>query len=391
MTASAVNAIALESAFHEFNERSAVLENSYRDLQQQITRLTAELSASQSARHKELLEKERLGKELARTLDALPGAVVVLNVEGIVRKRNKKAMELLNQPLIGRSWAEIVKREFSSANAGEGELRLADGRILSLQRRRLGTGAGAILLLTDVTDGRRMAEMLARHQRLSAVGEMTARLAHQIRTPLASALLYASQLSAEPDSKNGVPGRIVSRLRELDRLVTDTLQFVGGAHHDDENICVAELLHDVAETGRAHCADGLRVTISLEDDALRARGNRDALKGALLNLLDNAAGASSDTGSIELGAVCESDRLCLTVTDNGPGIPPDIRTQMFEPFFTTKPQGTGLGLAVVQSVADAHDGDVLIDSTAGGTTVALCIPLQTSVNKDAQAWETACA
>ncbi|MBT8085362.1 MAG: ATP-binding protein, partial [Woeseia sp.] len=90
-------------------------------------------------------------------------------------------------------------------------------------------------------------------------------------------------------------------------------------------------------------------------------------------------------------AVCESDRLCLTVTDNGPGIPPDIRTQMFEPFFTTKPQGTGLGLAVVQSVADAHDGDVLIDSTAGGTTVALCIPLQTSVNKDAQAWETACA
>ncbi len=376
---SATHAATLESAFHAFNERSQLLESSYRELQQQVAQLTAQLQASQSARHRELLEKERLSEQLSRTLDALPGAVVMLDTFGTIIERNDNAAALLNQPLLGRPWAEIVKREFTPAGNADGELQLNDGRIISLQRRSLMAGQGEILLLTDVTESRRLGELLARHQRLSAIGEMTARLAHQVRTPLASALLYASQLPAAGSVQESLGTRIVARLRELDRMIDDMLQFAGGARHDDEDILVAALLHDVADTGRARCATDVRIVVSIADNTLRIAGNRGALKGALLNLLDNAAAACRRDGIVELGAVREADKLCLTVTDNGCGIPPNARAKIFEPFFTTRPQGTGLGLAVVRSVAAAHDGDVLVETSSSGTTFAICVPAPAEV------------
>lgn len=379
MTTNANNAASLESAFHAFNQRSELLEKSYRDLQQQVLRLTAELQASHTARHRELLAKERLSEQLARTLDALPGAVVMLDAFGTIIERNGNAAALLNQPLLGRPWAEIVKREFSPADNADGELQLNDGRIISLQRRRLADAQGEILLLTDVTESRRLGDLLARHERLSAIGEMTARLAHQVRTPLASALLYASQLPAADSSAESLGTRIVARLRELDRMITDMLQYAGGVRHDDEEISVAHLLRDVADTGRARCASDVRIVVSIADETLRMAGNRDALKGALLNLLDNAAVACRRDGLVELGAVRDGDRLCLTVTDNGCGIPPDARAKIFEPFFTTRAQGTGLGLAVVRSVVEAHDGEVLVESANSGTTIALCVPLPAKV------------
>ncbi len=374
MIASEMNAASLESAFNAFNEQSALLEHSYRELQQEVASLTQQLDASQSARHRELLEKERLGEQLASTLEALPGAIIILDSNGAISEANGKATELLNQPLLGRPWAEIVKREFTPVDNADGELQLNDGRILSLQRRRLGEERREILLLTDVTESRRMADMLAHHQRLSAIGEMTARLAHQIRTPLASALLYAEQISPGDKSPKTPAKRIIDRLRELDRMVIDMLQFAGGARHDDEGINVERLLADVAETGAAQLLGDARIAVHIADSDLRVAGNRGALKGALLNLLDNALQACTNDGHVELSAVRDGDRVCLTVTDNGCGIAASQHEQVFEAFFTTRPQGTGLGLAVVRSVAEAHAGKVVLDSGESGTTVALCLP-----------------
>jgi two-component system sensor histidine kinase FlrB len=98
------------------------------------------------------------------------------------------------------------------------------------------------------------------------------------------------------------------------------------------------------------------------------------LKGALLNLVNNALQACGANARIELGAVRSNNQICLTVTDNGDGISDEIRSRIFEPFFTTRPQGTGLGLAVVRSVADVHNGEVLVDSGPKGTTFAICLP-----------------
>ncbi|MCB1844770.1 MAG: hypothetical protein KDI09_17540, partial [Halioglobus sp.] len=309
MIASAIKAAMPESAFKAFNERSQLLESSCRELQHKVASLTDKLTESETARHSQLIEKEALGERLAQTLEALPGAVLVFDSTGSISECNEQAATLLNQPLLGRSWPEIVKREFILADKTDDELQLRDGRVLKLQRRRIGRSMREILLLTDVSASRLQTEMLARHRRLCAIGEMTARLAHQIRTPLASALLYASQLSSGHDPDTSPGSKLLARLRELDRTVNDMLHFASGSQQDDEGIDVELLLAEVAETGALQLGSRSRISVNIADSHLRIAGNRGALKGALCNLLDNALIACGESGRIELGAWRDADRI----------------------------------------------------------------------------------
>jgi len=373
LAATAINQENLRLAFDAFNQQSSVLEASYRQLQCKVESLTAQLRAAHDARHRELIEKERLGSRLARTLEALPGAVIVLDGNGIIQESNGRATELLNRPLHGRAWSEIVQREFRNGESADGELRLRDGRWLSLSRRPLVSEPGEILLLADVSESRHMAELLQRRERLSCIGEMTASLAHQIRTPLASALLYASQIASESAPREKLAAKISDCLQELGRMVEDMLRFASGARRMNDTVAVTELLQDVVDSfAPQQGATALHILQTGRD--LKVAANRDAVKGALVNLVSNALQACGDAPRVELGAERTGDSICLTVTDNGQGIADDVRPHLFEAFYTTRPQGTGLGLAVVRAVAAAHDGEVLVDSGCAGTTFALCLP-----------------
>ena len=230
--------------------------------------------------------------------------------------------------------------------------------------RRIPQGDARLELLED---------LLERQDRLSAMGQMTARLAHQVRTPLASALLYASQLEATSPKQQAVVEKLTRRLREVGRMMDDILGFVRGAQRGRETVVVAELLEDVADTF-APARDSGAVSIVTLQRELSFTGNREAIKGALVNLLCNALEACGASPRIELGAECRGHSLWLTVTDNGPGIASEHLPRLFEPFFTTRPKGTGLGLAIVHAVAQAHGGEVLVDSAPGNTTFALCLP-----------------
>lgn len=160
-------------------------------------------------------------------------------------------------------------------------------------------------------------------------------------------------------------------------MVDDMLRFAGGVRQVGESIPVAGLFQEVMEDVVARVHRSVNVTIEVPESTLTRlaiKGNRGALKGALLNLVENAAQASGDGGRVELSAWQSFDSVWLAVTDNGHGIDPDTRARLFEPFFTTRPQGTGLGLAVVRSVAEAHDGQVLCHSGPGGTVFAIRIP-----------------
>lgn len=371
-----MNVEALASAFTAFNQQAGLLEAEYRALQTQVGSLSGQLRSEQSARHRELLEKERLGDRLSKMLEVLPGAVLVIDGAGIIREHNNKARELLNRPLTGCPWSEIVRREFCPGKSADGELKLRDGRWLSLARRTLDNEPGEILLLSDVTESRRMSDLLHRRDRLSCVGEMTASLAHQIRTPLTTALLYATQLERKvADGQQKVARKITSRLQDMAGMVDDMLQYSGGAKRSGETTVVAELFRDVVDEIAPRLPQEFSLTIEIANPHLTIDGNREALKGAVLNLANNAVQACRDPGRMELAACLCNDQVCLTVSDNGHGISGETRTRLFEPFFTTRPQGTGLGLAVVRSVAEAHDGQVLFHSNALGTVFAICIPL----------------
>ncbi len=382
MAASAMDAQQLHSAFELFNRQSDLLEQSYRELTDKVERLTDELNEARSARLIELVEKERLSQRLALLLETLPGAIVVIDGNGVIQQQNSEAVRLLNEPLNGCSWANIVRREVRKGGSKDGNIQLRDGRWLSLSRRPLKDEPGEILLLADVTDSRRMTELRQRQERLTAIGEMTAEFAHQVRTPLASAMLYAAQIDRTSEAQARVADKVVERLNDLGRMVNDMLGFAKGGHRAEEDVDVRDLFLDIRATLRPQL--GERTTLDLlidgtsvdrgDANAFVIAANSDALKGALINLIMNSSQAADGHAHIQLGAWRDDDWIFFTVTDDGPGIEADVMPHLFEPFFTTRPQGTGLGLAVVQDVARSHGGDVRAESLRRGARFTLRLP-----------------
>jgi two-component system sensor histidine kinase FlrB len=179
---------------------SRELDLSYRDLQGQVQRLTDELAASRSARLRELGEKERLLARLSSLVSVLPGGVLLLDSGNRVRDANPEALDLLGEPLIGERWADVAARHPALRDRGreaQSDAAFGGGRHLSVSSRSLDSHGEQVVLITDTTQLHDLQQQLGRRQRLAALGEMAARLAHQIRTPLSSTTLYLAQLTRE--------------------------------------------------------------------------------------------------------------------------------------------------------------------------------------------------
>jgi len=190
----------LENAFQVFNQVSEQLAVSYRQLQERVFQLSRELAAARTERMRQLAETERLAHWMAQLLDALPAAVVVIDDSGFIQQFNPAAEILFSDLTEGGLWSDVQETQFIPGQQGD-EYRLNSGRLVSMTRRTLHPEPGQILLMLDITTTRDLQERLERRQRLSAMGEMAAQLAHQIRTPLSSALLYTAHLSRDDLSR----------------------------------------------------------------------------------------------------------------------------------------------------------------------------------------------
>jgi len=358
-----------------FQERSGLLERSYHGLQLKVEALTRKLNSEQSARLKEQKTSEQLGKRLAHLLEALPGGVVVIDMSGAVLQNNSEAARLLGEPLRGCSWSAIVKRAATGRSTEDGIIVLKSGIEISLSRRPLSNESGEVILLTNVTDSRRMAELRSRKERLSAIGEMTAEFAHQVRTPLSAALLYAAQLDTATAEQQCAAEKITSRLTDLGRMVDDMLHFAAGTRTAHDIVNVKDVVASAVQSVDGQLKPDTAISFVVTDERLCVAGNEDALVGAIVNLITNADQAFTRHGRIVVSARRSNDTVSISVSDNGPGIPAEHRPRVFEPFFTTRPQGTGLGLAVVAQVAAAHGGAASVSSSKLGTTFTLELPL----------------
>ncbi|MBL8535619.1 MAG: PAS domain-containing protein [Betaproteobacteria bacterium] len=381
----------LEAAFSLFNQASTQLASAYADLQARVDRLAGELAVANGELKRQFLEKEALSERLRLLLDALPGGVVVLDGEGRVIEANPAARAWLGDELAGQRWAAVASaRLVATPGAQEWTLVAPKGaRRLTVSESPLDASGGRILLLNDVTDAVKLRHQLEHHKRLSAMGEMAAGLAHQLRTPLATALLHTANLArsdlSEADRQR-FSERVRERLRHLERMIQDMLQFVRGQPAADEAVDVAEVLADVSQTIEPQMqARGVSFRVLGDAAARQVRGDRKALAGALLNLLENAMQATPEGGTVTLSAETVKQEIRIHVIDTGRGMEPEVRRRVFEPFFTTRQEGTGLGLAIVRSVANAHGGDADVESDPGqGSDFVIRLPLLGPVPEEVQ-------
>ncbi|MDR8366214.1 ATP-binding protein [Pseudomonas sp. JL3] len=379
--------LGLEQAFALFNQMSSQLTDSYSMLEARVTELKGELAVVSAQRMQELAEKERLANRLQNLLDLLPGGVIVIDAQGIVREANPAASELLGRPLEGELWRHVIARCFAPREDDGHEISLKDGRRLSIATRSLDAEPGQLVLLNDLTETRHLQDQLARHERLSSLGRMVASLAHQIRTPLSAALLYASHLTEQElpvETQQRFAGRLKERLHELEHQVRDMLVFARGELPLTDRVTPKMLMQSLQAAALTHVQD-LPIRWQCDSHAGELLCNRDTLVGAILNLIENAVQASAGDVRLKVHLYTRGNNLRLCVSDSGSGIDTKVLARLGEPFFTTKTTGTGLGLTVVKAVARAHQGELLLRSRPGrGTCAQVILPLFSGEEPSAQ-------
>ena len=263
----------------------------------------------------------------------------------------------------------------------------------------------ATAIFQDISDSKRLQALHIRAERLEAVAELSASLAHEIRNPLASIRSATEQLArrraaiapfAEDDDEGVLHGLVVREADRLSRLLGDFLDFARARVTRVAAMDVGAVVHAAATLAASHPdrGEGTEVRVQCESDLPHLDGDEDLLHRAVFNLVLNAVQAAGAGGHVDVN-VCrrialeraafsaplhhEGDLIVITVTDDGPGIPTELRERLFEPFVSSKIGGTGLGLPVVYRAVEAHRGVVLVDVLPVGTRFSVLLPIAASV------------
>ena len=363
---------------------------------------------------------ERLQAELAsvrlRAADILGNirsGIITVDEFGALQYANPLASELLGLPLetaIGlavlddlRRVAPVVGNALDRSLRDQVHLSRAEG-LLSNDGRTFPVGVTttsspgtayvprtATAIFQDISDQKRLEQLNLRAQRLEAVAELSASLAHEIKNPLASIRSAVEQMTRRPaaDEDERTLGNLVLRESDrLSRLLTEFLDFARVRVTKVEPVDLAQIAKGASALAFAHPGRSAGVTLDVQvpDLPMRFDGDEDLLHRALFNLVLNAMQAAPEAsvvrvtarplehGQLPHGVPFERGAFEIVVADQGPGIALDVRERLFEPFTTTKPGGTGLGLAVTHRAIESHRGYILVDTDEQGTRFTVLLP-----------------
>ncbi|HWP35948.1 MAG TPA: ATP-binding protein [Gemmatimonadales bacterium] len=362
---------------------------------------------------REVLQREvtRLRLEAGDILRNIGSGVVTVDGDGNLAYANPAAQALLGTEmtaLVGRPIVEFLKARspelwaaiVSTQRRGERTVR-AEGRIVNngqafpigLTTTALqvepGSPPSVTAIFSDISDQKRLEELHLRTERLEAVAELSASLAHEIRNPLASIRSCVEQLSRSKRAtadEQVLAGLVVRESERLSRLLNEFLDFSRVRATRHEPLDLLQVARAAVDTVREHpdCLPGAQVEVVGEPAPLE--GDADLLHRVILNLVLNSVQAAGSRARVVVAVrparaqdvptgVHIEDSVLVSVSDNGPGIAPEIRERIFQPFVTGRAGGSGLGLAIVHRAVQAHRGVVLADkSDDRGTTFTVLLP-----------------
>jgi len=365
------------NALSALSQVSQHLSNSYQYLEQQVRVLNDALAKFDTEKTQYLFEKEALSAQLDSLIEAIPSAAIVLDTQHKVIAANDSAKWWLHDDILGLNWEAVQADCLIRHETLADQYSLKSGRVVAMSTSTLGVQAGQLVLLSDKTeqqDGNKHAE---HKTKLSEMGAFSASLAHQIRSPLASALLYASQLTSNTlggQAQQQLSVKLLDRLRVLDSQVSDMLRYSHCGEFVKQPIGLSSFIECLE---RFYDEKRIMFHVSEFHESATIKVNQEALIGAVGNLLDNALDASNNSQdvlcSIEL---TEEKVLRISVKDQGVGLSEIQQQKIFKPFYSNKSNGTGLGLAVVQQVVNAHAGEInCVSNLDVGTVMVIRLPV----------------
>jgi two-component system sensor histidine kinase FlrB len=368
----------LERAFLQFVEATQELEANQLRLSAEVQRLGIDLARTNADLKQQIEAKGRLAEELSALLSALPTGVII-EQSGRIYAFNEVSISMVPGLKVGHGWQ--VPRDWTAIEASH--YRTASdperGYFVRLESRELAHGR-SMLLLHDVTATFRSRERAERESKLAAMGRMVAEIAHQLRTPLATATLYSGHL-ARPDLTSDRRERFAGLLNQqlvwLDGLVARMMSFLRSRPGHNQIVCVEELLReskaciDPLYTSRGV---GLELEIQGGDQLLTVQPEQ--IRGGIVSILENALTVSRHGQAVCIRATAARSRLDIHIEDEGPGISDDMMRRLFEPFATGSTKGTGLGLAIAKAAIEAHRGQIHASNRPqGGASFHIVLPV----------------
>ncbi|MBC7186696.1 MAG: PAS domain S-box protein [Calditrichaeota bacterium] len=406
----AAGEIALGAAIADFNQAMASITSAHRELSQRIAELDLQLAQRNAELAQNLIETQRLKTYLNHILDSMSNCVVVVDRLGTITLVNRAAERLTGyraEEIVGRQYEEVfcsctsdaftpLQVLKSAAGSSEG-----DKEILSKCGRRLpvkfaisrlttpqGDVLGAIEVFSDLTAVRALEEERRRVSVLSALTEMAAVVAHEIRNPLQGIAGYAALLSQDlpaDDARNTMAQQIQEGVQRLDEIVNNLLLLVRPGKPALAPLDLTSFLREQVASCRKRLSSHSNVLIQEDLPARPVMTNADPLllERALSNIVSNALQAMPQGGTLRI-ALTESlpgqrrPSLCqILIADTGVGMSRATMDRLFTPFFTTKERGAGLGLAIAKNLISFHQGEIIVRSSEGrGTTVTILLPVR---------------
>lgn len=354
--------------------------------------------ALENARLVELLSSGK--REWEQTVDAFNHAICYVDAQGDVRRANRVFAELIKLPvtalpgrpwltLLPPAWADSIARLLALPEGGVPvEVRSGD-RVLLVAAIPAGDPGAAVLIFEDHTEKRRLQEQLLQSEKMSAIGQLIAGVAHDLNNPLASVVGFSDLLGEAAD----VPPRLAEPLavirQEAERasaIVRNLLSFARRQEGERQLQSLRPILESTHQLLKNQLmASRIELTLEAEPGLPEVEVHANQIKQVFVNIINNAAQAIASTrtsgGRIDILAKCLPDGVAISIADNGPGMPPAVAERVFEPFFSTKSEGegTGLGLSICHGIVNEHGGSMTVDPGGGGRGATFTVELPGAV------------